>query len=425
MTQQSDGMASTEPAISAATPVSLGGLFDPTTATAIGPFAPTLKNAATLSTTIRVPAGALANANIAANTTWRPENVTTRPNTLGQTSQTVRLAGNFNNNPTAVSGVGAEAIPPTIQLPLPAQNNRFDISLTGDNAITDSTGRRLNALLRVQYEGGANPGWRTYLVSARDSNGTELLAAPAKLGQRTGGTATTGGIAYTDGIINPADAQGTAGRPIVLRPTAAIAITGGNLNPQIEFTANSFTSSASATSLVASGDQPFGTLGAGNPPATPSLAQTLSDPTYYLKNFAQDDKRAGEISVRISDDQFIPIGVRADDPAFEPLARVLNYARQQGVPLSQADLAAALTLIDQSIAGLDTLRANAAFDQLQMRDARAFHQTTINLAKNTDDQILTADPAETVAKLQSLQTTIEASYATIAQIRQLSLVNYL
>ncbi|TAD91909.1 MAG: hypothetical protein EAZ99_00845 [Alphaproteobacteria bacterium] len=429
MTQQSNGEASTTPAISAASPVAIGGLFDPTTATSIGPFAPTLRNANTISTSLQVPAGALANANITANTAMRAENTTMPANTLASTAQTVRLAGNFNNAPTAVTGVGAEAVPPTIQLPLPPQNNRYDISLTGQNAITDSTGRRLNALIRVQYENSGAPptlGWRAYLVSAKDASGTELLAAPQQLGTRTGGTTTAGGITYANGIINPADAQGTAGRPIVLRPpVGGIAITGATLNPQLEFTQNSFSVSASSTSLVASGDQPFGTLGAGNPPTVPTLAQTLTDPTYYLAGTNQDDKRATDIAVRVADDQLVAIGVRADEPAFEQLVRVLRYARDQGVPLSTADLSAALTLIDQSITGLDTLRSNVAFDQLQLKDARKFHQTTISLAKNTEDQILTADPAETVAKLQSLQTTIEASYAAISQIRNLSLVNYL
>jgi flagellin-like hook-associated protein FlgL len=53
------------------------------------------------------------------------------------------------------------------------------------------------------------------------------------------------------------------------------------------------------------------------------------------------------------------------------------------------------------------------------------HQTTINANVADGDKIEAVDPNEVAAKLQAVETQLQASFGAYAQISKLSLVNFI
>jgi flagellin-like hook-associated protein FlgL len=121
----------------------------------------------------------------------------------------------------------------------------------------------------------------------------------------------------------------------------------------------------------------------------------------------------------------VTFGVRADNAAFEQLFRVLNFFKDQSVPATPGEVDNASRLVNSAISGINALRANVANTQAVLKNEQNFHQTTINLAKDTHASILTADSATTAMNLNALSNLLQESFATLGTIKSLSLVNFL
>ena len=146
-----------------------------------------------------------------------------------------------------------------------------------------------------------------------------------------------------------------------------------------------------------------------------------SNPSYYRG--AKDT-----LSVRIADDMTVDYGITADDPAFEKLIRALYTVKNATVTpgnIDRATLETALGLAVESIGELPVVVSEIGTSRLTFQNFKNKHEDFQVFTQETVSQIENVDVAEAVARLSSEQLLLEASYTLIAQLRQLSLANFL
>jgi flagellar hook-associated protein 3 FlgL len=146
-----------------------------------------------------------------------------------------------------------------------------------------------------------------------------------------------------------------------------------------------------------------------------------SNPSYYRG--AKDT-----LSVRIADDMTVDYGITADDPAFEKLIRALYTVKNANVTpgnIDSATLETALGLAVESIVELPVIVSEVGASRLTFQNFKNRHEDFLVFTQETVSQIENVDIAEAVARLSSEQLLLEASYTLIAQLRQLSLANFL
>lgn len=150
------------------------------------------------------------------------------------------------------------------------------------------------------------------------------------------------------------------------------------------------------------------------PPATyPSTANT----TYYQGN-------TQILTVRADDSLTVGYGVTADSAAFEEAVRSLHLvATNPG--LAQDRFAEALRLAESAIDGLSDVRAQIGTDQATLNKANDAHRETALYTEELIGEIKFADLTEVFTRLQEDQVALQASFATIAQMRSISLLNFL
>jgi len=171
------------------------------------------------------------------------------------------------------------------------------------------------------------------------------------------------------------------------------------------------------------------------PTLTPPL--TLPLPTYSA-NYYKGDSQV--MSAQIDTSLTINYGVTADNPAFEYLLRAAYYIQQAGPTPSQDEMETALSLINTA---LGTESGNATRGTLPLTNDIADIQALIGTSRSSIDEantrhndftiyleqnisdIKTVDVAQTLTQVSSYTTQLQASYMTLSQISQLSLLNYL
>ena len=171
------------------------------------------------------------------------------------------------------------------------------------------------------------------------------------------------------------------------------------------------------------------------PTLTPPL--TLPLPTYTAEYYKGDSQ---VMSAQIDTSLTISYGVTADNPAFEYLMRAAYYIQSAGPTPSQDEMETALSLINTALgtesgnATRGTLPLTQDIADIQARigtsrssidEANARHSDfTLYLKQNIAD-IQTVDVADTLTQVSSYTTQLQASYMTLSQLSQLSLLNFL
>lgn len=150
------------------------------------------------------------------------------------------------------------------------------------------------------------------------------------------------------------------------------------------------------------------------PPATyPTTANT----TYYQGN-------SQILTVRADETLTVGYGVTADAAAFEEALRALHLtATNPG--LDQNRFSEALRLAESALDGLSDLRAQLGTDQVTLERANEKHRETALYTEEIIGEIKFADLTEVFTRLQEDQVALQASFATIAQMRSISLLNFL
>ncbi len=159
---------------------------------------------------------------------------------------------------------------------------------------------------------------------------------------------------------------------------------------------------------------PVDVSAASYPAATsPSSADT----SYYKGN----DQIA---SVRVSDNDVVPYGVTADNPAFEQGLRALNLVAS-GSPLSSATLQEALTLVTGAITAISGVQTGMGLASSTMETASSNQTDYQNFAKTFGGDLTNVDVAAVTAQISTYDAQLTAAYSAISKIQGLSLASYL
>lgn len=154
--------------------------------------------------------------------------------------------------------------------------------------------------------------------------------------------------------------------------------------------------------------------------APPSTYPSNADTSY----FQGDSTR---LSARVADDFDVAWGATADEEGFEQLIRALHLtATATTSPTPDRNrLEEALSVVNQAIDNIPEIRSRIAASQKSIERANTSH-TDINLyVDQTITEIKAVDIPMTMTRLANDQTLLEASYATIARLSQLTLANFL
>ena len=146
-----------------------------------------------------------------------------------------------------------------------------------------------------------------------------------------------------------------------------------------------------------------------------------SKPGYYKGDTAK-------ATLRITDDMTVEYGITADQPGFEKLIRALYMVRIAKVSpgnIDRATLESALGLAAEAIKEIPDIVAQIGADGQTLAQLKNSHEDFLLSAQNTVSRIEDVDVAAAVARLSIEQTQLEASYMLTAQLRQLSLANFL
>jgi len=161
----------------------------------------------------------------------------------------------------------------------------------------------------------------------------------------------------------------------------------------------------------------------------------LTDPAFIVPlatypstadaNYYQGDQQV--LSVRADVDLTVNYGVTADDPAIEKLVRSLHLVSTTVVGPNPdiARLNEALRLAEEAVNELPDIltRIGAAGASLSM--ASAAHNETLLYTEESISNIANTDLAEAITLLSADRATLEASFAALAQMRSISLLNFL
>jgi flagellin-like hook-associated protein FlgL len=199
----------------------------------------------------------------------------------------------------------------------------------------------------------------------------------------------------------------------------------------------------------------------GTAPTAP-LPADLNDPTlndfvgedpdlwtYYVSRLSSSQMMANPktdyfggsstpTNVQITKSTSVNYGVRADEPSIQQLLTGLDaLANLPDVAPSDAFLGAVFSQVKEMLGPIlnaDPTTTLKTVSELRLqlngpvnlfRDTRERHVEYINYAQTVIADIEQIEPAEVIARLQSDQVALEASFTALARVQSLSLVNFL
>ncbi|MCH8098448.1 MAG: hypothetical protein IID53_15420 [Proteobacteria bacterium] len=140
--------------------------------------------------------------------------------------------------------------------------------------------------------------------------------------------------------------------------------------------------------------------------------------------FQGDSTRA---KVRAADDFDVTYGVTADEAGFEELIRALQMARTASTSptIDRLRLQEALAVVNKAIADIPNIRSRIGASLNALDKAEVGHRDMLIFVEGTISDIENVDIPATVARMTLDQVLLQASFLTIARLRDLSLTNYL
>lgn len=143
-----------------------------------------------------------------------------------------------------------------------------------------------------------------------------------------------------------------------------------------------------------------------------------------------DDKSYEAVAVTIADDTRLTYGVTATDSAFQNLIESLVRLRSSGqTGLTEAERESFLTEAQSAAQTarneLRQIQSEVGLAQARIQDQRETHVSFTNISQVALNNITLADNATAAAEISSLTAQVQASFTTIANRRDLTLVNFL
>jgi len=145
-----------------------------------------------------------------------------------------------------------------------------------------------------------------------------------------------------------------------------------------------------------------------------------SDTSYYKGN-------SDKLSFRPDNNFTINYGITANEPGFEKLMRSLNMvvSANLGPPSDKARLGEAHNLVQEAIDELPGIVSKIGGSRSAMATVASKHEDFKLIVEEEVSLIENVDITEAFTRLSEDQTAIEASFATIARLSELSLSRYL
>lgn len=139
---------------------------------------------------------------------------------------------------------------------------------------------------------------------------------------------------------------------------------------------------------------------------------------------------------RISDTQSLTLDVTGLDPAFEKLTRALGILAQGDLINNPERVTQALAIINDAIehsplqpteakSDLQSVQDRIAINQKAIADAKEIQTSFLAFLEGRQNDLEKADTTEAAVRLQSDSQVLEISYASLANMMQLSLLNYI
>jgi len=378
---------------------------------------------------------------------------------------TITVAGTTSNNGTytvaAITGGGTSIEVNTRMLTDEANNTaavitKPDASTLDKLKFTDLSFSRANSRITV---GGASSGTNalssltvgtSFTVSGTaQNNGTYTVAAVATNGDTVDivpktitdeGTAATPTLNFTGNqtfTVNSGNdtISAAAGTYSSVLAGMSVAISGSASN-NATFTVTSVASDGSSINVRE-------TLTNEGPVNSTALASN-ADGTIASKKYYSGDALA--ITHRVDESRSFDYDLNGIDPAFEKAIRAMaiiaqgKYKTEGGLDQNGTRITNALYLMksayDGSISGtppygtektgsVRDMLVTAGYQKVLLEQTRETHITYSGFLNKQIENIENSDPLETITRLLDDQRALEASYKTLAKIRELSLVNYL
>ncbi|MEM7169530.1 MAG: flagellin [Pseudomonadota bacterium] len=130
-------------------------------------------------------------------------------------------------------------------------------------------------------------------------------------------------------------------------------------------------------------------------------------------------------SVRADDRLETSYGVTADHPTFEALLRGLSYMEYAGANSDKVVLEEAYDLLKSAIDGLSDLRGEIGSSAGVLEQQKTSHEDFQTFAENLVSNIEDVDIAQATTELSFNELQLQGSYAALARIRSLNLLQYL
>ena len=173
-------------------------------------------------------------------------------------------------------------------------------------------------------------------------------------------------------------------------------------------------------------------------------AQTTRRPEYadfYYNGGPGVDPRTGAnvdgLQIQIDQSASVNMGFSAEENAFEKILRGLNLLAQIPAPANVNDpteteraaymfyAQAAQKLLVEGTTELDSIRLRASSGATIVKDKATQLASLRNTTQDAVDPLENVDKAEAIATLQSLETSLNASYSVISRIQNNTLLNFL
>ncbi len=152
-------------------------------------------------------------------------------------------------------------------------------------------------------------------------------------------------------------------------------------------------------------------------------------PTSYPSNadtgyFQGDSTR---VKVRAADDFDVTYGATADEAGFEELIRALQMVKTASTSptIDRLRLQEALAVVNKAIADIPNIRSRIGASLNALDKANDGHRDMLVFVDETISDIENVDFPAAVARMTNDQVLLEASFYTIARLRDLSLTNFL
>jgi flagellar hook-associated protein 3 FlgL len=168
-------------------------------------------------------------------------------------------------------------------------------------------------------------------------------------------------------------------------------------------------------------------------PVTLASPVSATDPTIPMTTLPNTPYYSGDtvdaFAVRADDNQVLNYSVRADNPAFEQAIRalqsVINPVLGTTVTNTLGVLNSAIELLRTASDGMNNIVANLGNTGRTLDNFKAKHTDILEILRGSISNIEETDVLSATSELSHLDTSLQASYYLIAQIKNNSLVNRL